>query len=101
MENSVQDDYFTEKIIDCFLTGTIPIYWGTKNINKYFDENGIIILPNTNEWDFNFESAIEIINLLDENFYNERIISITKNFNTAQKYIHPENFILDYIKNNI
>ena len=101
MENSVQDDYFTEKIIDCFLTGTIPIYWGTKNITKYFDENGIIMLPHLNEWDFNFELAIELINSLDENYYNQRLTSITKNFNTAQKYMHPESFILKFTENNI
>ena len=31
IENDVYDTYFTEKILDCFATGTIPIYKGTKN----------------------------------------------------------------------
>jgi hypothetical protein len=97
IENSVENDYFTEKIIDCFLSGTIPIYWGTKNIGNYFDENGIVMLPNIDEWGFNLDSAIDLINSLDINYYNERLSSVTKNFNTAQKYIHPENFILNHI----
>jgi len=42
IENCRMDDYFTEKIIDCFALGTIPIYWGTKNISKYFNTDGII-----------------------------------------------------------
>ena len=28
IENSVDDYYFTEKVIDAFLTGTVPVYWG-------------------------------------------------------------------------
>eukprot|EP00960_Hanusia_phi_P028820 747607-Hanusia_phi.AAC.5 len=33
IENSRYDTYFTEKLIDCFITGTVPIYWGPK-VNK-------------------------------------------------------------------
>jgi GT2 family glycosyltransferase/glycosyltransferase involved in cell wall biosynthesis len=36
IENSTHKNYFTEKIIDCFLTLTKPIYWGCQNINEYF-----------------------------------------------------------------
>jgi len=99
MENSVQDDYFTEKLIDCFLSGTIPIYWGTKNVSNYFDEGGIIFLPNIDEWGFNMDASLELISSLDENFYQSKLSSVVNNFNTAQKYIHPEKIILDYIEN--
>ena len=44
MENSIADVYYTEKILDCFLSGTIPIYWGTERINDRFDKSGIIML---------------------------------------------------------
>jgi len=30
-ENVEYDGYVTEKIIDCFIAGTIPIYFGTSN----------------------------------------------------------------------
>lgn len=39
IENTSTDDYFTEKISDCFLSYTIPIYHGCKNISRYFPEN--------------------------------------------------------------
>ena len=42
IENSIESDYFTEKLLDCFLTGTIPIYVGTKTTSEYFDTDGII-----------------------------------------------------------
>lgn len=35
-ENSSHRNYFTEKLIDCFLCWTKPIYWGCSNIGKYF-----------------------------------------------------------------
>jgi len=44
IENYTYDSYFTEKILDCFATGTIPIYKGTKKILDYYDEDGIIFL---------------------------------------------------------
>jgi len=56
MENSKFNTYYTEKILDCFFTGTIPIYWGSENIYQIFDSNGIIsleyFLQNYNEFDF-------------------------------------------------
>lgn len=34
--------YFTEKLVDCLSVGTTPIYWGTPEVCKFFDEDGII-----------------------------------------------------------
>lgn len=36
IENSVIEDYFTEKIWDCFLCFTMPFYFGCPNIENYF-----------------------------------------------------------------
>jgi hypothetical protein len=44
IENSRQKNYFTEKLIDCLITKTIPIYWGCPNISDWFDTRGWIIL---------------------------------------------------------
>lgn len=41
IENSYLDDYFTEKLTECYLTCTYPIYYGAPNINKYFDEGSL------------------------------------------------------------
>jgi hypothetical protein len=37
MENSELPHYFTEKITDCIITDTIPLYWGCTNITDYFE----------------------------------------------------------------
>ncbi|MFZ2948079.1 MAG: hypothetical protein WA003_01220, partial [Desulfuromonadaceae bacterium] len=42
IENVCQNNYFSEKIVDCFVTKTIPIYIGCKNIGNFFDERAII-----------------------------------------------------------
>ncbi len=42
IENSSQPHYFTEKINDCFLSYTVPFYYGCKNIGRYFPEKSFI-----------------------------------------------------------
>jgi hypothetical protein len=42
MENTLSDCYFTEKLVDCFMTLTVPIYWGTRSVDSIFDPRGII-----------------------------------------------------------
>ncbi|MBC7429126.1 MAG: hypothetical protein H7336_10970, partial [Bacteriovorax sp.] len=38
-ENLRMDGYITEKIFDCFYAGTIPIYWGGDDIEKWIPSN--------------------------------------------------------------
>lgn len=48
IENFQWHGYHTEKILDCFLTGTVPIYYGDPLIGEVFNLKGIILLgPNT------------------------------------------------------
>ena len=46
IENSKSDGYFTEKLIDAILCGSIPIYWGDPSVGKYFNLNGFIQCQN-------------------------------------------------------
>lgn len=45
IENTSKPDYWTEKIADCFLTYTVPLYYGATNITDYFPEESLIWLP--------------------------------------------------------
>ena len=69
MENISSDNYFTEKLTDCFATGTVPIYWGAKNIGNFFDSKGIIKLDD----DFN-------VDILTDDLYNKMIPHIEENY---------------------
>lgn len=42
MENTRENYYFSEKIIDCILAETVPIYWGCPAIDETFDARGIL-----------------------------------------------------------
>jgi len=41
-ENTVWPDYWTEKIADCFLSWTVPFYYGCGNLGKYFPADSFI-----------------------------------------------------------
>ena len=47
IENSVEEDYFTEKLTDCILTDTTPIYYGCPNIDRFFE--GVYELSNLDD----------------------------------------------------
>lgn len=45
IENDDSDAYFTEKLTDNFVMGTVPVYWGSRKVvEKYFNPNGVIFL---------------------------------------------------------
>ena len=48
MENSRGGAYITEKITHGLLAGTIPIYWGARDVGKYLNEDRFIHVRNMN-----------------------------------------------------
>lgn len=84
IENCRQNNYFTEKLIDCLITKTIPIYYGCVNISDYFDTSGWIILETESP-----SELIEKSKILDENYYNLYKDTIVKNFEKALHYKEP------------
>lgn len=94
IENCRMDNYFTEKLIDCFLTKTIPIYWGCTNIDKYFNTKGMIIL-NIN----NIYEIIDIINNISFDMYDKYYDIINENHLKAQQYTDYNGSIIKAINN--
>src|SRR3990172_12861894 len=47
-ENSITDGYITEKILNGYFSRTIPIYFGSSTINKYFNPDSFINVNNFN-----------------------------------------------------
>lgn len=68
-ENSEDGGYCTEKIVQCMIAGTIPIYWGDPQITKYFREESFIRVKSEKD----ISSAIQRVIRLDkdESEYNE------------------------------
>ena len=79
IENIKRDYYFTEKLIDCLKTKTIPIYYGSKEIGNYFNKEGMYIVNSVDE-------IIDVCNNLTENTYNEKIKFIEENFEKSKRF---------------
>jgi len=88
VENGSFDYYFTEKIIDCFVTGVIPIYWGCPSIGKFFNLDGFYHFRTLDELDV-------ILKNISEKDYNEKLEYVKENFEEAKKYTVPENWLWD------
>lgn len=88
-ENSQQDGYYTEKIVDCFVAKTIPIYWGCPDIGKYFNIGGILT----------FESYDSLIKLLGQLscVYEAAAGAIEQNFQRALARVHQWDLMEEYI----
>lgn len=81
IENGSYETYFTEKILDCFATGTIPIYIGAPDIGNYFNKNGIL--------------SIEEFDNISSDLYYEKIDAIKENLELARSMRVLEDFIYE------
>jgi hypothetical protein len=93
IENCKEDYYFSEKLIDCFLSGTIPIYYGCPSISRFFNENGILSFDTK-------EECIDIIQNITLEKYNKMLPYIKENYTIAQEYDIfkiDESHLLDFL----
>lgn len=85
LENTKQETYITEKIINGFLAKTIPIYWGSDNIYDYFNKERFINIPNFSEIMIN-KAICEIISIItDDSKYLEMVNKPIFNDNQLNK----------------
>lgn len=82
IENSVYDTYFTEKLTDCFATGTIPVFYGCRGVTEYFNEDGIIFLDD----DFD-------ISMLTKELYYSKMDVIEENLQRSSELLTAEDFL--------
>lgn len=86
VENYVDDLYFTEKLLNCFATGTIPIYFGARNIGKLFNTKGIIQLTHPNQ-------LIRVMTSLSKELYNDCKDAVEDNLNRCLEFECIEDYI--------
>jgi len=85
-ENSSYENYYTEKITDCFANGTVPIYWGDPRIGEKFDIDGIII------WSESFD-----IYSLSKELYYSKIDHINKNYDIVESMESADDILYNKI----
>jgi glycosyltransferase involved in cell wall biosynthesis len=92
---SCDDNYFSEKIIDCFLTGTVPVYHGCIHIGEFFDERGILSFQTQEELD-------AIMDSLTLEKYQEMLPYIEANYKKCFEWPLNNDMLYDnYYKNII
>jgi len=86
IENSSVTDYFTDKIVDCFATGTVPIFWGCPNIQEIFNPLGVIVFST-------IDQLVTILQSLSTEDYMSRMAAIEDNFMRFREYASPDKWM--------
>lgn len=74
IENTVSNKYVSEKITNCFVHNTIPIYLGARHIDEIFQGNCCVKLTGNLEEDLNI-----ITNIVKDNNVEKRDVVIFRN----------------------
>ena len=86
IENESYPTYFTEKIMNCFATGTIPVYHGSPDIGDYFNMDGIILL----------DSVGQVCNLTEDDYHSRRD-AIDDNLDRCMNHPMADDVVFDEV----
>ena len=89
IENGIYPKYYTEKIMDAFTTGTVPLYIGTQKISEDFDERGIIFLQKDST-----TIDLSVLNRLSREMYESMLPYVQKNYEVACNMEMSDDIIL-------
>lgn len=91
IENGVFKNYFSEKIMDCFLNYTVPIYYGCQNISDFFPENSYIYIDIKDKE----KSIKKVEDIIKNDNYTNRVEALKK----ARKLVLEKYNIFSLIEN--
>jgi len=94
VENCKHPNYFTDKIIDCFASGCIPIYWGDPNIDQHFNGNGFY------KWN-TIEDLTKILEKINQDDYFSKKDYIKDNYEKFKKFASPDKWMYDNCYKNL
>lgn len=86
IENHKSDYYFTEKLLDCFATGTVPIYYGCPSIGDIFNPDGIIMVDNINDIE-------QVVSELTVERYESMLPAIRENMIILDRFISCDDYL--------
>jgi len=79
IENSIENDWITEKLGDCFVTHTFPFYAGASNVSSYYDSESYQVID-VDDVQKSIKTISKIIN--NENHYKEHLQNLIQAKNT-------------------
>lgn len=89
IENYLSAYYFTEKIFNCFISQTIPVYLGASRIHEFFNPDGIITLS-LDDINHNLE---KVLTQCTPEEYERRLPAVLDNYERAKEFAN----IYDYM----
>lgn len=87
MENHVDETYFTEKLLNCFATGVVPVYCGASSVGNFFDPRGIISFTN-------YRELLAALPRLSPSDYASRLEAVSANYERSFDFWTVEDFIV-------
>jgi len=91
VENCIYPGYYTDKIIDCFAAGCIPIYWGCPLMETRFNKKGYYTFQTIDE----LKTIVSKISIVD---YYSKMDYIRENYKLFKKYASPDRNLVDALK---
>lgn len=88
IENERVEGYFSDRIVDPLMLGTIPIYWGMHDLERFFDTDSIIGFESINE-------LFGIIEQLNMTMYNDRMNAVKTNYELVKEFVCFDDWIYD------
>ena len=73
VENTAENNYLTEKFIDCLLCDTVPVYYGAPNAHKIYDDSCYIDLCLNSD-----TILLQLQNIIEKDNYKKRVDILTK-----------------------
>jgi hypothetical protein len=80
-ENASHNNWFADKIVDCFIAKTIPLYWGCPNLGNFFNLDGVIRFGS-------YEELIGALETLTPEYYAAHLAAVEDNYTRALQYVH-------------
>jgi len=89
--NTNIDDWFSDQVTDAMCLGTIPVYCGSKCIDKFFNPDGVIHFNSV-------EELGEIIPNLTKELYDSKMDAILDNLEKCKHYENVEDYFYYFKK---
>jgi len=87
--NSLKEGWYTEALIDAFACGCIPIFYGCKEVDEFFNPAGILRFNS-------LPQLHDIIQNLTPELYDSKIEAVKDNLERAKKYQNHHDYMYNY-----
>lgn len=90
IENGSHPGYVTEKLIDCYYSSTIPLYWGSSTVGRDFNLDSMVVLNGMDDYE-SLKAKLEVYR--DPEKVREKLAQPVFNNNVLPDVAYIDNFL--------